>query len=219
MMYALSAASRLARSGVITAGLFEGTGPAVIFSIRLLKYIMLSEIGGNNRSVVRRNMSCGYFLNQTAEIYHACLKPGKLTYHWPFEGCIVCNKHDQAVLRRSPELRMLPADEEEEEVHGEEEVLGEEQMQEQEDARGLVPEERPLVFTFLENKSRITANESRLVSPEAGNETILPGFRTFTEQVNTASTGDFAEDDSLLAGGPSSKQHVLRLFSQHSCSG
>ncbi len=80
-------------------------------------------------------------------------------------------------------------------------------MQEQEDARGLVPEERPLVFTFLENKSRITANESRLVSPEAGNETILPGFRTFTEQVNVASTppptADFAENDSLLAGGPS----------------
>ena len=102
-------------------------------------------------------------------------------------------------------------EEEVEEVHVEEEV--------NEDSRGLVPEERPLVFTFLENKSRITANESRLVSPEAGNETILPGFRTFTEQVNTASTGDFAEDDSLLAGGPSSKQHVLRLFSQHSCSG
>ncbi len=48
-------------------------------------------------------------------------------------------------------------------------MLGEEQMQEQEDARGLVPEERPLVFTFLENKSRITADESRqqIVSPEA----------------------------------------------------
>jgi len=108
-------------------------------------------------------------------------------------------------------------EEEVEEVHVEEEV--------NEDSRGLVPEERPLAFTFLENASTISANESRLqiVSPEAGNQTILPGFRTFTEQVNVASTppptADFAENDSLLAGGPSSKQYVLRLFSQHSCSG
>jgi len=76
---------------------------------------------------------------------------------------------------------MLPADEEEEENHGEEqnhgeeeahgeeenhgkeEAHGEEEAQVYEDARGLVPEERPLVFTLLENESGISCQASGLV--------------------------------------------------------
>jgi hypothetical protein len=75
-----------------------------------------SEI--KDTKVVQKNRACGYFLNRAAQprIYEICLAEGVENHHEPLEGSKVCQKHDLMILRKSPDIRSLPADEEVEAV-------------------------------------------------------------------------------------------------------
>ena len=73
-----------------------------------------SEISDTNRRVVQRNRACRYFLNRAAQprIYEICLGDEEQIHHEPVDGSIVCQKHDLKIMRRSPGIRFLPANEE-----------------------------------------------------------------------------------------------------------
>jgi hypothetical protein len=71
------------------------------------------EIKNSNRRVVQRNRACGYFLNRAAQprIKEICLAEGEEFHHEPLEGSKVCQKHDLMIMRKGPDIRTLPADE------------------------------------------------------------------------------------------------------------